>query len=450
MTETDPVRRAAARHRRGHRLHPAAGEAATSAARSPCWSTAAPRWTRSRYGESAKSETIRKMIIAMSQDIRVLVIKLADRLHNMRTLHYLRPDKQSRIASETLEIFAPLAHRLGMNAIKWELEDLAFGTLHPKVYDEIVRMVAEAAPSRDEFLSRVIEQVQADLRVGEDQGRGDRPTEALLLDLPEDDRPRPRLHRHLRPGRAARPGREQPRLLRRPRRAARPLEPAARPVQGLHRDAEVQHVPVAAHHGARARGQAGRAADPHRRDAPAGRVRRRRALEVQGGQGRPAARQGRRRRRRPGLGPPAAGLAAGDRRSRRVPGLAAVRDQLHRGLRLHPEGRGRLAAAGLDADRLRVRDPHRGGPQDHRRPGQRPAGAARVGPGQRRRGGDLHVQGAERGTEPRLADASSRARGPGTRSGTTSPGSAARSRSRTAGRRWPGRCARPGCRCSGC
>ncbi len=116
------------------------------------------------YGDSAKSETIRKMIVAMSRDIRVLVIKLADRLHNMRTLHYLRPDKQSRIASETLEIFAPLAHRLGMNAIKWELEDLAFGTLQPKVYDEIVRLVAEAAPSRDEFLARVIDQVQADLR----------------------------------------------------------------------------------------------------------------------------------------------------------------------------------------------------------------------------------------------------------------------------------------------
>jgi len=117
-----------------------------------------------KYGESAKAETIRKMILAMSRDIRVLVIKLADRLHNMRTLHYLRPDKQSRIASETLQIFAPLAHRLGMNAIKWELEDLSFATLQPKVYDEVVRMVAEAAPKRDEFLARVIEQVQGDLR----------------------------------------------------------------------------------------------------------------------------------------------------------------------------------------------------------------------------------------------------------------------------------------------
>ena len=117
-----------------------------------------------KYGESAKSETIRKMVVAMSRDIRVLVIKLADRLHNMRTLHYLRPDKQSRIASETLEIFAPLAHRLGMNTIKWELEDLAFGTLYPKVYDEVVRLVAEAAPSRDQYLSRVIDQVHSDLR----------------------------------------------------------------------------------------------------------------------------------------------------------------------------------------------------------------------------------------------------------------------------------------------
>jgi GTP diphosphokinase / guanosine-3',5'-bis(diphosphate) 3'-diphosphatase len=117
-----------------------------------------------KYGDSAKAETIRKMILAMSRDIRVLVIKLADRLHNMRTLNHLRPDKQSRIASETLQIFAPLAHRLGMNAIKWELEDLAFATLQPKIYDEVVRMVAEAAPSRDEFLKQVIAQVDADLR----------------------------------------------------------------------------------------------------------------------------------------------------------------------------------------------------------------------------------------------------------------------------------------------
>ena len=117
-----------------------------------------------KHGDSAQAETIRKMIVAMSKDIRVLVIKLADRLHNMRTLRYLRQDKQERIAGETLEIYAPLAHRLGMNTVKWELEDLAFATLHPKVYDEIVRLVAERAPARDEFLASVIDQVQGDLR----------------------------------------------------------------------------------------------------------------------------------------------------------------------------------------------------------------------------------------------------------------------------------------------
>jgi GTP pyrophosphokinase len=117
-----------------------------------------------RYGDSAQAETIRKMIVAMSRDIRVLVIKLADRLHNMRTLRYLKQETQERKARETLDIYAPLAHRLGMNTLKWELEDLAFATLHPKMYDEIVRLVAERAPSRDQFLAKVIDQVQSDLR----------------------------------------------------------------------------------------------------------------------------------------------------------------------------------------------------------------------------------------------------------------------------------------------
>jgi GTP pyrophosphokinase len=117
-----------------------------------------------KYGDSAQAETIRKMIVAMSRDIRVLVIKLADRLHNMRTLRYVRQETQERVARETLDIYAPLAHRLGMNTIKWELEDLAFATLHPKIYDEIVRMVAERAPSRDQFLAEVITEVEKDLR----------------------------------------------------------------------------------------------------------------------------------------------------------------------------------------------------------------------------------------------------------------------------------------------
>ncbi len=117
-----------------------------------------------KYGDTAQAETIRKMIVAMSRDIRVLVIKLADRLHNMRTLRYLKQETQERKARETLDIYAPLAHRLGMNTLKWELEDLAFATLHPKMYDEIVRLVAERAPSRDQFLAKVIDQVESDLR----------------------------------------------------------------------------------------------------------------------------------------------------------------------------------------------------------------------------------------------------------------------------------------------
>jgi guanosine-3',5'-bis(diphosphate) 3'-pyrophosphohydrolase len=117
-----------------------------------------------RYGDSAEAETIRKMVVAMARDPKVLIVKLADRLHNVRTVSWLPPDKQQRIAKQTLEIYAPLAHRLGMNAIKWELEDLSFATLYPKRYDEIVRLVAERAPSRDTYLAGVTERVLTELR----------------------------------------------------------------------------------------------------------------------------------------------------------------------------------------------------------------------------------------------------------------------------------------------
>ena len=117
-----------------------------------------------KFGDAAEAETVRKMVVAMSRDIRVLVIKLADRLHNMRTMRYLPEHKRHQKSRETLEIFAPLAHRLGMNTIKWELEDLAFAMLYPKRYDEIARMVSERAPRRDLFLQEVIEKVSGDLR----------------------------------------------------------------------------------------------------------------------------------------------------------------------------------------------------------------------------------------------------------------------------------------------
>src|SRR5699024_3691392 len=116
------------------------------------------------YGEAAQAETVRKMVIAMARDIRVLVIKLADRLHNARTWRYVSAQSAARKARETLEIYAPLAHRLGMNTIKWELEDLSFATLYPKVYEEIVHLVSERAQAREEFLALVRDRVIADLR----------------------------------------------------------------------------------------------------------------------------------------------------------------------------------------------------------------------------------------------------------------------------------------------
>ncbi|HEX3779305.1 MAG TPA: bifunctional (p)ppGpp synthetase/guanosine-3',5'-bis(diphosphate) 3'-pyrophosphohydrolase [Pseudonocardiaceae bacterium] len=116
-----------------------------------------------KFGAAAEAETIRKMVIAMARDPRVLVIKLADRLHNMRTMRFLPPEKQARKARETLEVLAPLAHRLGMATVKWELEDLAFAILQPKKYDEIVRLVANRAPSRDTYLRTVIQEISEHL-----------------------------------------------------------------------------------------------------------------------------------------------------------------------------------------------------------------------------------------------------------------------------------------------
>ncbi len=116
------------------------------------------------YGEASAAETVRKMVVAMARDIRVLVIKLADRLHNMRTMSFLPEEKQQKKAKETLEIYAPLAHRLGMNAMKWELEDLGFAILHPKMYEEIVRLVGQRAPSREKYLAAVVDRIESDLK----------------------------------------------------------------------------------------------------------------------------------------------------------------------------------------------------------------------------------------------------------------------------------------------
>ncbi len=113
--------------------------------------------------EDQQAASIRKMIVAIAKDLRVIIIKLADRLHNMRTLAALREEKQHRIAIETRDIYAPLAHRLGMQEMKTQLEDLAFASLHPKRYAEIDHMVALRAPERDLYLEQVLQDVSARL-----------------------------------------------------------------------------------------------------------------------------------------------------------------------------------------------------------------------------------------------------------------------------------------------
>jgi GTP pyrophosphokinase len=123
-----------------------------------------------KYGDSAQAETVRKMVVAMSKDIRVLVIKLADRLHNARTWGFVDEASATRKAQETLEIYAPLAHRLGIQAIKWELEDLSFSVLYPKLYVEIDSLVRQRTPQREEFVQLVIDAVNDDLKSAKIKG----------------------------------------------------------------------------------------------------------------------------------------------------------------------------------------------------------------------------------------------------------------------------------------
>ncbi len=214
------------------------------------------------------------------------------------------------------------------------------------------------------------------------------------------------LRRHLRPGRHPRPRRHGARLLRGARHHPRAVEPGPRPVQGLHRDAQVQHVPVAAHHGHRPRRQARRAADPHLGHAQAGRVRRRRALEVQGRDGAHGPSCRRRAQREQGQakkGDEAAEMAwlrqlVDWQRETEDPAefLDSLRFDLA-GAEVYvftPRGEVIALPQGATPGRLRLRDPHRGRPPHDRRPRQRPPRRPGVHPGQRRHRGDLHLQGA--------------------------------------------------------
>ncbi|RJQ33144.1 MAG: bifunctional (p)ppGpp synthetase/guanosine-3',5'-bis(diphosphate) 3'-pyrophosphohydrolase [Actinobacteria bacterium] len=117
-----------------------------------------------KSAEERQAENLRKMFVAMAKDIRVVLIKLADRLHNMQTIEFLSKEKQKRIAQETLEIYAPLAHRLGIFQLKWQLEDLSFQAMEPKVYEEIKKVVAQSRKERERYLNQAIKEMSSELK----------------------------------------------------------------------------------------------------------------------------------------------------------------------------------------------------------------------------------------------------------------------------------------------
>ena len=178
--------------------------------------------------EAQQAATMRKMLVAMAKDLRVLVIKLADRLHNMRTLAAMPAWKQERTAQETLDIYAPLAHRLGMQEIKQQLEDLCFAALHPKRYAEIDHMVASRTPERDAYLDRGGDRGGAAAQGRRDHRADHRPAEAPLVHLREDDGARQGVRGDLRPRRHPRRRRQLEGLLRRARHGPRHLDPGSR------------------------------------------------------------------------------------------------------------------------------------------------------------------------------------------------------------------------------
>ena len=342
--------------------------------------------------EQAEAENYRKMIVAMAQDVRVILIKLADRLHNMRTIEYLGKQKQVQKAKETLEVYAPLAHRLGIHAVKWELEDLSFQILHPRKYAEIKAMVADRRADREAQVEMAAAELKDDLEKADipadisgrakhfysiydkmaKKGREfneiyDLTAMRVLIERGGEEGTRDCyaalgiIHALWKPM----PGRfkdfiAMPKLNRYRSLHTTVIGPNGTPLEiqvrtrEMHEEAEYG---VAAHwlykRGRSAKGDDEWVAVGQDADGLAG--------------------------RRPGRG--------------RVHAHAAHRPLRRRGVRLHAEGRGEDAARRRDADRLRLRRAHRRRPQDRRREGERPDRAAALQAQERRlrRDPDLEV-----------------------------------------------------------
>jgi GTP diphosphokinase / guanosine-3',5'-bis(diphosphate) 3'-diphosphatase len=332
-------------------------------------------------GTAAEGETIRKMIIAMARDPRVLVIKVADRLHNMRTMRFLPPEKQARKARETLEVIAPLAHRLGMATVKWELEDLAFAILHPKKYEEIVRLVADRAPSRDTYLAKVRSEISATLAKSKIAATVEgRPKHywSIYQKMIVKGRDFDDIHdlvgirilcdeiRDCYAAVGVVHSLWQP-------MAGRFKDYIAQPRYGVYQSL---HTTVVGPEGKPLEVQI-RTNDMHG-TAEYGIAAHWRYKEAKGRNG-----TGRGRDRRDGVDASAARLAAGGRRPRRVPGVAALRPGRAGDLRVHSQGRCDHAADGIHAGGLRLRRAHRSRPSLHRREGQRSVGRAGTQTGKR-------------------------------------------------------------------
>ena len=231
--------------------------------------------------ENAQAENFRKLLMAMSKDLRVLLVKLADRLHNMRTIRHLTPEKQQRKARETMDIFAPLAGRMGMQWMRDELEDIAFKVLNPEARKSIIRRFVTLRRESGNVIAQITDDIRAVLSqagvTAEVFGREKKPY-AIWRKMEEKKEGFSRLSDIYGFRIITRSGR---RLLRRARRGAPALGGGAGAVQGLHQPAEVERLPLDPHHRLGARRQARRGADPHRGDARGGRDRRRGALVLQ-------------------------------------------------------------------------------------------------------------------------------------------------------------------------